>query len=391
MEAYNSKTMLVITDIDFSANAGDISLVLRRAEAFYNARGIVSVIVVLRKQFQPLEKHSLSGEAVKFFFGESIETLLRRYSPKMVLFTGPGTYRYISTVKQYNTNNGCDIQCFLDAHGAIHEAVDYVRGVRKVRRMLSFIKAMERANRASRKANGIFHVTEELKDYYKTFLPASRRKGFKFIKINCGSEEVITKRDHERREVLRSRWGASPDALVIVFSGLQRPWHCFDEMLDWFSELDKNNPDVFFVFFTNADDALLKKIGGALPNKNYHVQLLKSDELIDHLSACDIGVIMRDDKWTNRVAFPNKFSEYISAGLCVALSDSLREPVRLLQQNDIPFIDITGGNQVQLASHPAIEEIRNDYSGYLSKCVAMCENELNYEKQVETAAEFVGY
>ena len=41
------------------------------------------------------------------------------------------------------------------------------------------------------------------------------------------------------------------------------------------------------------------------------------------LSACDMGILIREDSVTNRVASPTKFAEYLSAGLQVIITNNI--------------------------------------------------------------------
>ena len=82
---------------------------------------------------------------------------------------------------------------------------------------------------------------------------------------------------------------------------------------------------------TKTDESFDELLKESFPKANYYAGLVSHNQIFEYLSACDVGMLIRDDNFTNRVAFPNKFSDYINAGLSIVISPSLREPTRLLE------------------------------------------------------------
>ena len=127
----------------------------------------------------------------------------------------------------------------------------------------------------------------------------------------------------------------------MVFSGSRASWQKTDEIIACFRRYDAARDDVFFAFFCDIDDGFSKKLAESFPRKNYVLSYLSFQDYLPHLCACDIGFLVRDHNVTNRVAFPNKFSDYLSAGILVAMNDALPEPMRVLRESGLPSVDIS--------------------------------------------------
>ncbi|HQF28754.1 MAG TPA: hypothetical protein PLD36_09070, partial [Bacteroidia bacterium] len=52
------------------------------------------------------------------------------------------------------------------------------------------------------------------------------------------------------------------------------------------------------------------------------------------LTACDTGILIREQSVTNQVASPTKFAEYLSAGLTVIISDHLGDYSDFVRDNN---------------------------------------------------------
>ena len=391
------KTMLVLADIDFCIMAGDTSLVLRRAAAFYQVAGVNTVIAIFNKRYLPSSPEQYLADGISFLlFDRNISTaemadFVQQQQFVAVIFTGLYTFRFAAALARLRAQHPPTPLLLFDAHGALHETLDYGHGS-LLRRYINLVRHIQFVKKLTALLDGALIVTEEQELYYRRFISETRRPSFKFLRINCGSVAIpefdqIT----SWRQMIRHDHAISSETRVFVFSGIQRPWHCFPQVLEWFAAIDKSADNVFFAFFTDASEALLKKITELFPKKNYLVKLLSPDEIVPHLAACDVGVILRENNWTNYVAFPNKFSEYLNAGLLVALSPSLREPVQQLKRYGFPYISLDIKHPGILPDFTLLDERQRDYSGYYRKCVELCKYELDYHRQVSAAADELGF
>ena len=170
------------------------------------------------------------------------------------------------------------------------------------------------------------------------------------------------------------------NTMVFVYSGYRYLWQNVDKIVEKFKYIDSLLEEAHFMFLCDSDLDFEKKIRTSFPKGNYTIKLLPKKLYFDYLCACDVGFLIRDYNETNRVAFPNKFSDYLCSGLLVAINNALPEPVRLLKKYDIPFIDVDSFNEDAIIN--VIELRKSNYDDFIEKCIFVCENELKYDSQI---------
>jgi hypothetical protein len=221
----------------------------------------------------------------------------------------------------------------------------------------------------------------QLVQYCLDDLDPKRVSQFQIHKVRCGIDELITVPQRLAwREKVREAWGISPQTVVPVFSGYRLPWQKVDEIIAIFQKLDQQHQDIFFAFFCNMDPAFSQQLANAFPRGNYVVSYLSREAYFPHLCACDVGMLLRDYTTTNWVAFPNKFSDYLNAGLMVAMNQAVPEPYGLLADYKVPFVDLEiGANRLYTAALAR----QHDLAGYYGIVDPMSQNELLYATQVQ--------
>ena len=170
------------------------------------------------------------------------------------------------------------------------------------------------------------------------------------------------------------------DAVVFVYSGYRMAWQKINETIKEMQGYDKLIDNAFFMFFCNTDEAFEMQLRHVFPKGNYIVKLLSKNEYQQHLCACDIGYLMRDYNETNRVAFPNKFSDYLSSALLIAMNRALPEPYRILENNNLLVLDTD--NDDLSSKVDIIYKYLNNRSLYVEKALEVSKHELFYEEQV---------
>src|SRR5574344_156475 len=94
-------------------------------------------------------------------------------------------------------------------------------------------------------------------------------------------------------------------------------------------------------------------------------------------------MLIRYENNTNKVAFPNKFSDYINAGLSLCISPSLREPVRILDKYEVPFIKLMPEENYIKNMYSQFEKRKTNLEKYYNICNIICETELLYSAQLK--------
>jgi hypothetical protein len=106
--------------------------------------------------------------------------------------------------------------------------------------------------------------------------------------------------------------------IVFVFSGSAADWQSFELLDSCLLDAFSSDPRLKLVILSQAptEHLRIRQIYGSRVSQ----QWLKPEAVQDLLLACDIGLLLREDTVTNRVASPTKFAEYLDAGLDILIS-----------------------------------------------------------------------
>ncbi|MBK9639447.1 MAG: hypothetical protein IPO63_17205 [Bacteroidetes bacterium] len=163
-------------------------------------------------------------------------------------------------------------------------------------------------------------VTEKLVDYWhKQYSYASG----KHVVIPCTLNSSFSPKipsDVEKTEA-RKNIGLQTQDIVLAYSGSTAGWQSFSTLYNYLAPFLKQKPENKVLFLSKQEDNILQL------EKEFPGQIIR--KWVDHhevpivLSACDMGILIRDDSITNQVASPTKFAEYLSAGLQVIITDNI--------------------------------------------------------------------
>ncbi len=163
-------------------------------------------------------------------------------------------------------------------------------------------------------------VSTRLVDYWKA---GFQYTGDKHVVIPCTLNSGFSPVLPSPAEVAatRQKLGFHTDDLVMVYSGSTAGWQSFQVLEELLTPLllsDKRNK----VLFLSRPDESISRLKARFPDQ-------VSDSWVSHrevqqvLSACDYGILVREQSTTNQVASPTKFAEYLSAGLAVLISENI--------------------------------------------------------------------
>lgn len=163
-------------------------------------------------------------------------------------------------------------------------------------------------------------VTEKLVDYWH------ERYGYsdgKHVVIPCTlnssfKAEVPT---DEAKSAAREKLGLGINDVVLAYSGSIAGWQSFPELYKYlgpFLQKTKSNKIIFLAKEEENITRLEKEFPGQVLRK-----WVSHHEVPIVLTACDMGILIRESSVTNQVASPTKFAEYLSAGLPVIISDGV--------------------------------------------------------------------
>jgi hypothetical protein len=135
------------------------------------------------------------------------------------------------------------------------------------------------------------------------------------------------------------------DKVKVVYSGGTGPWQSFSKVVILLDDVMSRQENIEVLFLTKANteiDQLIKKYPNRCSRK-----WVDHNEVLNELSKCDYGILLRDNRVTNKVASPVKFAEYLSAGLDVLISENIGDFTDFVVENKcglvvgdhIPFLN----------------------------------------------------
>jgi len=182
------------------------------------------------------------------------------------------------------------------------------------------------------KADTILCVSKAFKDYLQanydtknitvipTFVDTSR---FKFSK--------------SLRGFYREKLGIS-NQIVLVYSGGTSPWQNIENVITLFNNLKQKEDNLFMLFITQQPDLLKKIVKEQIHPLEMQVIRAPHIDVAGYLCAADVGILLREDKLTNNVAAPIKFSEYMCCGLPCIISPNIGDTAEIIRNGNAGII-----------------------------------------------------
>jgi len=194
----------------------------------------------------------------------------------------------------------------VDLQGVLEELTEYamVKGNRVLSRALYYLLRRQERRLVEQVADVVEVVSHNFARYVRERYP--RFSGAISV-VPCGLSIIFD--DHkysENRAHWRQKLAIEPSRLAAVYVGGLYKWQRVREVVDF----ARRRQDWLFFLFVNGDIASL----GGLP-ANVRISRLPHNDMLKALCAFDYGFLLRNDDVTNRVAFPNKASEYLNARL----------------------------------------------------------------------------
>lgn len=181
------------------------------------------------------------------------------------------------------------------------------------------IRAAE--ERAVHEAAGVTCVSHAMVDSLSQTYPQIPREKF-FVVPCCPDIDAFTRVVNDR-EVVRRELGLH-DKYVVSYCG-SLAWYQFPEAsIQVFRLIKSLRADAhFFAITTQPDQMRLLLENAGFSAADYTIRSVPAQDVPRLLIASDLGLMIRDDSLTNRVASPIKFGEYMAAGIPVVISPRL--------------------------------------------------------------------
>ena len=374
------KEMILLTNADLSIGAGDTTLIVRRAEELYKEKAIKTRCYIYKSHKHELPK--IKSNAIEFYIAENkkkIKNSIIENKPRYILYYGTKILLLNRFIKKVIKKEKNKVEELIDVQGCLEETVEYNRSIKA---NVKFLIQKIIFRKALNEMDGCFVVSDELRKYCYKYLKEDKKNKIKFYKVRCGINDVFEPKDLlKMREDMRKKLKIDKDTIVFVYSGFRSAWQNIDKIIEQFKVYDELYDKAFFCFFCNVDEEFEEKIHKEFPKKNYILQFAPKDNYFKYLSACDVGMIYRDTNMTNRVAFPNKFADYLNSGLIIGINDALIEPVNILKKHKLEYLNtnVFPNNDLE----KMVLGRKCDILNYYKKTFEICTSEIKYSNQIK--------
>jgi hypothetical protein len=220
----------------------------------------------------------------------------------------------------------------VDMHGDPAELYEYSPLNRYLWDYMRYFLFASKLRSLLRRSDGVLVVSDSLAENVRKVNPGAR-----IFQVPCACRQILTYDEYRTsRAVWRGTLHIGDDDIVFVYSGALNEWQCIHEHLDIVAECCKRDERIRALFFTNEIVALNNLIDSRYGRYKERISILsvKSGDIVKALCAADMGLLVRKDGRTNHVAFPNKFDEYLAAGLKVVTTTALRDIARIVSENE---------------------------------------------------------
>ena len=372
--------LLIINNANWNSDAGDITLMYRRALAMQQKGVETTFLSVINRDINQLYATHNNINIINTDPSNRMNDIInyiQKNKPDVICFYGNKTLFYFHKVINFLKNdNTYNPKIYIDMQGAIEEEIEFKKGINYLKSFPKYLFKKKIYKYCLSKCNGVFTVTDEM---YKYCVNLSK-SNLNNIKIRCGINSVIkTEQKLKYRNEIRKKYNISDNKLVLCFSGYRSAWQKIDETIEFFKELDKNYEELYFAFFCNIDKDFLELLEQSFPKKNYIVKFLNKADYNKYLCACDVGFLLRDKKITNQVAFPNKFSDYLNAGLLCCISPYISEPISILEKYNLIHLNNSENKEEFLNK---IKFRNENLTEYYKDTEKVCQEELLLTNQI---------
>lgn len=372
--------VFLITNGNIGGTAGDSTLILRRAKAMYEEKNLFTQVLLIN----PLNQENVNTGDYYYSIEvcdskATVKKKIAEQTPKYVILYGDKIQMMTVDLHKYVRSHQMNTKIIIDVQGAVEEKKEYSDSL--FCKFVVYPLSCFYFKRAIKNADGVFVVSDEMK--YKCEQNRGSAKGsFEYFKVRCGVERLMSLEEiKDNRKTFRAIKQLNDETIVFCYSGYRAKWQKIDEIIEHFKRFDEENPNCYFAFFCNTDSQFEVLLKDRFPKGNYCVEHLKPDTYFKSLCGCDIGYILRDYNETNRVAFPNKFSDYLISGLIVALNNALPEPMRLINNKPSHYVNTDTVNREEFFIK--VRQRANEYDDFVSRSISLCKKELLYSSQVK--------
>ena len=253
----------------------------------------------------------------------------------------------------------------------IYDAHEYVPGVAHLKAPLMRAYTEQEIKYTAQSAS-VLSVSEGMSELLIPHLQMGDRRP------EIVANDPLVEGQQKSKRDLRNDCGIDSNVPLIIYSGAVAPQRGIATIIEGLRQM----PDVHCALIANPENASVKQfiVDAADISDRFHVlPYVPNAELVDYLSAGDIGLIPIHHKLNHEISLITKFGEYMQAKLPIVVSDvrTMAAEVRRLGNGEV-FVaedttDFVG----------AIKKVLADKKKYQSVYTQEVLNERSWERQAE--------
>lgn len=174
------------------------------------------------------------------------------------------------------------------------------------------------------------------------------------------------------RNAFRSAFEIEPSATVFIYQGVMGPARGTSYLLDVFSKIPSDRAHLVLMGYADpATDAAIREATQRFSNIHYQ-PAVSADLITSYTASADVGLfITQEEALSYRFSLPNKFFEYVHAGLPVLLTDNLVYMSEILKDHGlgwtVPVDQIQ--SQIETISTGSLDEFAPTIEKFASDAV----------------------
>jgi glycosyltransferase involved in cell wall biosynthesis len=192
--------------------------------------------------------------------------------------------------------------------------------------------------------------------------------------------------DLERFECANNDGYPRDAAPLLVYAGGLGTWYRLDDMLDLFAVARRVTPDLRFRVITRTDPGVVSAAREARGISGDSVEVISAhpDEMCELLCASDVGISFITPSFSKQAASPNKFAEYLAAGLPVLTNSGVGDLDDSMRGDDIgelvPTFDV---GDYERAWRSVVAKLERDPRSLRGRCRAVAARDLSADLAVD--------
>lgn len=372
--------VLLITTRNILSTSGELRLIKNRAVVMLREWAIHTDFIVLRNKNKISKSENIETGNTDVYalnvlnpigtfkiikkFKDDIKEKIVNGQYGTVVLSGVGTLLLYYFIRSNNKS----IKIIADIHGSNVDMIEFAR-FKNIRKKIyfNFIYIFEEIlqKHILKKVDSLFVVSEALKDYVSNRYALNNNQKFYIVPCAVERTKIDTKHIEEFRSQSRTRYGIKEDEILFVYSGGVSSWQCIETSINIFNQIvDTGKISCKMLILSHQIDQIIPLVED---NKLIITDCLKAEEVFPVLCSGDFAFLMREDLDTNHVAFPNKFLEYVQAGLKIISTPYIYDVAEYIKQYRVgTIIDLDQPNINNLIDYVQDNSDNRNLSNHLA-------------------------